>query len=182
MSGMMRNRRPLRGAEVTGGLAPIIGDDPAILVLGSSPSVMSLEKGEYYGNPRNHFWQIMERIAGVPADAPYAERTSCLKQRRIALWDVLCTCERHASCDQSIRNPLANDIAGLLEDHPTIVCIALNGKVGATRWMRQLLPEVMNRTDIRIVSLPSTSPANARLSLEEKAAAWAVIMTCIEEE
>lgn len=179
---MMRSRRPLPGAEPACGLDPVIGDDPAILVLGSSPSVISLERGEYYGNPRNHFWQIMERIAGVPADAPYAERIACLKRRRIALWDVIATCDRHASCDQSIRNPRANDIAALLEDHPTIVCIALNGKVGATRWMRQLLPDVMNRTHIRVVSLPSSSPANARLSLEEKAAAWAVIMSCIEEE
>ena len=151
----MRNRNPAPGKEYTCGLPPVTGENPAVLILGSSPSVMSLEKAEYYGNPRNQFWQIMERIAGVPADRPYAERISCLKKRRFALWDVLATCERHASCDQSIRNPQANDIAGLLEDYPTIACIALNGNVGATRWMRRLLPEVMSRTDIRIYSLPS---------------------------
>jgi len=178
----MKNSRHAADAGCTGGLPPVIGESPAVLILGSSPSVISLEKGEYYGNPRNHFWQIMERIAGVPADQPYAERIASLKRCRIALWDVLATCDRHASCDQSIRNPLPNDIGALLDDHPTIVCIALNGKVGATRWFRQLLPRVLERPDIRIVSLPSSSPANARMSLDEKAAAWAGIMTCLNEE
>jgi len=178
---MMRNSPPGPGGAFTCGLAPVIGERPAALVLGSSPSVISLERKEYYGNPRNQFWQIMERIAGVPADMPYAERISCLKEARIALWDVLATCERHASCDQSIRNPQANDITGLLENYPSICCIALNGKVGATRWMHRLLPEVMSRTDIRIYSLPSSSPANARLSLEEKVAAWAVLQTCMND-
>jgi TDG/mug DNA glycosylase family protein len=177
----MRNRSPAAGQEYTCGLPPVIGENPAVLILGSSPSVMSLEKGEYYGNPRNHFWQIMERIAGVPADLPYAERIACMKRRRIALWDVLATCERHASCDHSIRNPRVNAIGTLLDDHPTIVCIALNGKVGATRWMRRLLPDIMERTDIRIVCLPSSSPANARMSLDEKTAVWAGIMTSVDK-
>ena len=170
------------GVESTGGLPPVIGDRPVVLILGSSPSVISLEKKEYYANPRNHFWQIMERIAGVPADRSYAERIACMKERRIALWDVLAACERHASCDQSIRNPQANDIAAVLDTNPSIACIALNGKVGATRWMRTLLPDVMERPYIRIFSLPSSSPANAGLSIEGKAAQWSRIMDCMKEE
>ncbi|MBT8507332.1 hypothetical protein AZH53_02660 [Methanomicrobiaceae archaeon CYW5] len=178
----MRSKQSASCAEGTGGLPPVIGDCPAVLILGSSPSVISLQKGEYYGNPRNHFWQLMERIAGVPADGSYTERIAGLKERRIALWDVLATCERHASCDQSIRNPRANNIADVLDNNPSIACIALNGKVGATRWMRRLMPDVMERADIRIFFLPSSSPANARLSLEEKAVEWARIMDCIKEK
>ena len=39
--------------------APIIDNNTKILILGSIPGKQSLEKQEYYANPRNTFWKIL---------------------------------------------------------------------------------------------------------------------------
>ncbi|MFA6364057.1 DNA-deoxyinosine glycosylase [Methanoregula sp.] len=152
------------------GLAPIAGTDPEVLILGSFPSCQSLLKGEYYGNPQNQFWKIVEIIFGIDRILPYTVRTSRLVEHRIALWDVLATCARDGSADISIRNPVPNDIRGFLASHPTIRCIALNGNT-AGRYYARMMPHVPGTI------LPSTSPAYARMSLAEKARQWACICT-----
>jgi len=74
---------------MSGGLSPVAGEAPTILILGSYPSLLSLQAGEYYANPRNAFWRVMATIFGVPAHLPYGERTAALTARGVALWDVL---------------------------------------------------------------------------------------------
>ena len=56
------------------GLAPLIDGRSRVVILGSFPSVKSLDKQEYYGNPQNHFWPIVERLLGIVRTCPYAER------------------------------------------------------------------------------------------------------------
>ena len=140
------------------------GADPEILILGSYPSRQSLAKGEYYGNPQNQFWKIVEILTGDRPHPAYTVRTSLLIEHRIALWDVLCTCARERSADTAIRNPVPNDIRGFLAVHPTIRCIALNGNAAGRYYARMNigLPGII---------LPSTSPAYARMSLARKSAA-----------
>jgi len=152
------------------GLAPIAGTDPEILILGSYPSILSLEKSEYYGNPQNQFWKIMELLLGIDHTMPYTVRTSLLKERRIALWDVLCACTREGSADTAIRDPVPNDIRGFVSARPTIRCIALNGKI-AGLYFKRMIPGLPGTI------LPSTSPAYARMSLTQKAQHWACIRT-----
>ncbi|WP_067051744.1 DNA-deoxyinosine glycosylase [Methanofollis ethanolicus] len=153
------------------GLLPAAGRDPRVLILGSFPSVASLQAGEYYANPRNAFWQVMERAFGVPADLPYEERIVLLAEKGVALWDVLAGCRREGSSDASIRDARANDIPGFLRDHPTVRTVVLNGRA-AEQWLRRVHPEVWAMPGIVVLSLPSTSPANARLTVEEKVALW----------
>ena len=153
------------------GLPPVTGRDPEILILGSFPSRMSLGKGEYYGNPKNQFWRIMGALFGIDPACPYAARTRLLAEHRVALWDVLATCSRDGSMDSAIRDPVANDIRGFVAAHPTIRCIALNGGT-AGRYFAQLNPGLTGHV------LPSTSPAYARLTLEEKTRVW---RSCLEQ-
>ncbi|MDD4255045.1 MAG: DNA-deoxyinosine glycosylase [Methanofollis sp.] len=153
------------------GLLPAAGRDPRVLILGSFPSVASLQAGEYYANPRNAFWQVMEGVFGVPADLPYEERLGLLAEKGVALWDVLAGCTREGSSDASIRDARANDIPGFLRDHPTVRTVALNGRA-AEHWLRRVHPGVWEIPGVRVLPLPSTSPANARLSVEEKVALW----------
>src|SRR5512137_185591 len=84
------------------GLQPLSGTTPRVLVLGSFPSVLSLAHGEYYGNPRNRFWSVMQELLAVPAALPYPERTARLTQENIALWDVVRGCIREGSADMRI--------------------------------------------------------------------------------
>ncbi|MFA5253739.1 MAG: DNA-deoxyinosine glycosylase [Methanoregula sp.] len=147
------------------GLLPVVGNDPRILILGSYPSVQSLAKREYYGNPHNQFWTIVEHIIGIDRSLPYAARTAQLTGRGVALWDVLASCTRKGSADATIHDTVPNDIAGFLESHPTVRCIALNGTAAGRYFSRETCP-------VPAVVLPSTSPANARLSLNEKTRIW----------
>jgi TDG/mug DNA glycosylase family protein len=150
------------------GLAPVSGRDPAILILGSYPSSLSLAKNEYYGNPQNQFWKIIESLLEIDHTIPYTSRIALLTEQRIALWDVIFTCTREGSADTAIRDPVPNDIRGFIEDHPTIRCIALNGNT-AGRYFKTMAP------GLPYIILPSTSPANARMTLAQKTQSWACI-------
>jgi TDG/mug DNA glycosylase family protein len=151
-------------------LLPIHGKSPEVIILGSFPSRQSLLKNEYYGNPRNHFWQIMEALFSLDRHLPYRVRTSRLIDHRIALWDVICTCSREGSADARIQNPVFNDLAGFLVAFPTLHLVALNGR-SAGRYYHQLNISA----SVPAVVLPSTSPANTRYSLDEKIRRWEII-------
>ena len=44
------------------GFLPVIGNFPRIMILGSMPSVESLNQQQYYGHPRNQFWAILSAL------------------------------------------------------------------------------------------------------------------------
>src|SRR5512137_196014 len=154
------------------GFLPIYGESVEVLILGSFPSRQSLEKNEYYGNPRNHLWHIIEALFSIDRHLPYAVRISRLTEHRIALWDILSGCYRDGSADAQIRQPVFNDLAAFLRAHPEIRLVALNGST-AGRYYHQMTISTL----VPAVILPSTSPANARVSLPEKVSAWSIIRT-----
>jgi TDG/mug DNA glycosylase family protein len=146
------------------------GTLPRVLVLGSFPSVLSLERAEYYGNPRNRFWAVMEEVFGIPAALPYPERCRRLEHEGVALWDVVAACSRPGSADSRIRNPVPNDILGFVRALPSVRLIALNGSTAGRLYHR--LCEVPG---IPVVTLPSTSPANAAVTFAEKVRMWDMV-------
>ena len=152
------------------GLIPVTGNDPQVLVLGSYPSIISLEKREYYGNPKNRFWAVMEELFAVPVALPYPERIALLTQHKIALWDVVRTCERPGSADSRIRHPAPNDITGFARTHPTLRLVVLNGSTAGRLYHK--LAEVPG---LPSVTLPSTSPANAGVTFADKVRKWRII-------
>ena len=152
------------------GLDPVAGERPCVLILGSFPSVLSLAHHEYYGNPRNQFWRIIEAHFAIPAGLPYPDRIRMLTARGLALWDVIGSCERPGSADSRIRDPVPNDIAGFVRAHPAIRLVALNGSTAGRLYHR--FAEVPGLPSVR---LPSTSPANAAVTFGEKVRAWRVV-------
>jgi TDG/mug DNA glycosylase family protein len=158
--------------DISCGLPPVTGPSPLILILGSFPSVLSLERGEYYGNPKNRFWAVMEELFAIPSALPYPERTLHLTENKVALWDVVRCCTREGSADSRIRHPVPNDIAGFVRAHPAIRLVALNGSTAGSLYHR--LAEVPG---IPSVILPSTSPANAAMTFAEKVHRWEMVRT-----
>jgi TDG/mug DNA glycosylase family protein len=152
------------------GLFPLAGPEPRILVLGSFPSVLSLAHNEYYGNPRNRFWAVMEVLFQIPAALPYAERCRRLTGEKVALWDVVAACSRPGSADSRIRDPVPNDIAAFIRANPSVRLITLNGSTAGRLYHR--LAEVPG---IHSVTLPSTSPAHAALTFEAKVKKWSIV-------
>src|SRR5437867_10479979 len=110
-----------------------------VLILGSFPSKQSLARGEYYANPRNHFWQIMERLFGL-AGLSYSARMECLLARGIGIWDVIGECVRKGSLDSNITNPVSNDVCGLLAHHSNLKRVVFNGG-SPDSIVRRLVPE-----------------------------------------
>ena len=156
------------------GFDPIAGPEPRVLILGTGPSEQSLREGRYYANPRNDFWSIMERLFAGGRPLEYAARVEMLKDAGVALWDVLAQAERAGSLDANIRAPVANDLAGFLQTHPTIVTVFFNGAT-AERLFQAHCASALAGRDVRLVRLPSTSPANASISSALKLAAWQAV-------
>lgn len=152
---------------------PIVDARSRLLVLGSMPGAMSLEKREYYGHPLNAFWKIMFSIFNQEIADEYNEKIAFLKMHSIALWDVLESCERTGSADAAIRNPKPNDIRGLLCGYPAIQRVLFNGKS-----VEKLFKKYIGYNDLPGVAfrvLPSTSPAHA-VRFEDKYTAWERVM------
>lgn len=149
---------------------PIINKECKILILGSIPGEESLRKQQYYGYPRNHFWKIMFTIFNTEFTDDYDEKTTFLLKNNIALWDVIQNCEREGSLDSNIKNPIPNDINGLLLKYPNIKLICFNGKK-AEESFKRYVQKGLERKDIKTISLPSTSPANT-MKFEDKLKIW----------
>ncbi|MDI9369388.1 MAG: DNA-deoxyinosine glycosylase [Synergistaceae bacterium] len=155
--------------------------DAVALILGSMPGEASLRAGQYYAHPRNAFWPVMEAVLGVGADLPYEERIAALIDRRVALWDVLASCVRPGSLDSDIVDSTAvpNDLPGFLTEHPLVRTVFFNGTKAEQAWRRHIAPALPG-SPLRLVRLPSTSPANASYSTERKIEAWRVVPLAVE--
>ena len=169
--------------RVIRGLEPLAGPDARVLILGTIPSRRSLEVSEYYANPRNAFWFIMEALCGAPPTPGYAARVALLRRARVALWDVLRTAERAGSLDAAIvpGTEVPNDIGALLRRCPHVHAIFLNGGKADALFRRCVLPRLSaESTNVpRFARLPSTSPANARLSRPAKLEAWRAVAVAL---
>lgn len=151
----------------------VAAKDARILILGSMPGERSLAAAEYYAHPRNAFWRIMQEVAGVDPAASYDERLRSLKRRGIALWDVLHSCERQGSLDAAIEkgSVKVNDFEAFFRGHLQIRVVLLNGGTAERYYKRYVLPVIANEK-IEHIGMPSTSPAHAAMSIEQKIKVW----------
>ncbi len=135
------------------GLPPILPEGAVkALILGSFPSVQSLERREYYAHPQNWFWRVMAHCGVVgDARAPYAERIEQVRTRRIAVWDLYEQVRREGSGDDKIRDAVPNRVVELLESRGPFP-ILLNGR--RLREFRRAFPGL----EVELIALPSTSP------------------------
>lgn len=163
------------------GLPPLVGVDTRVLVLGSFPSVKSLQLQQYYAHPQNHFWLIMQTLwpeAPWPADRDYTQRSHCLLAQGVGLWDVYAQCEREGSLDSAIRAAQLNDFEALLQRCPRLSGIAHNGgeSFRHAKAVKNSLLHAGLAEQVTLHRLPSTSPANASWTFEQKRTAWAAVM------
>lgn len=159
------------------GLAPVVGPQTQLLVLGSFPGVASLAVQQYYAHPQNQFWRLLQALWPAhpqPGPQDYAGRCAWLLERGLGLWDVYDSCERQGSLDAAIRRPQVNDFAALRARCPQLRGLAHNGAESFRHAGAALaalnLPGV--NLPVQACKLPSTSPANAAWSFERKRMAW----------
>lgn len=155
---------------ITHPFAPVYDTDSQILILGTLPSVKSRENDFFYGHPQNRFWKVIAGLCGAPVPRTVEQKRELLLANRIALWDVIGSCEIRGSSDSSIRNVVPADLSRILDAAP-IRKIFTNGSKASQLYRRYQLP----LTQIPDIPLPSTSPANAAWSLDALCSAWRVI-------
>lgn len=149
------------------GLPPVARRDARLFILGSLPGDASLAAGQYYAHPQNAFWRLVGTVIGEQLQSlDYAARLERLKANRIGLWDVVAHARRRGSLDQAIREPGHNPLADYLAGFPDLEAVAFNGATAAAAGRK-----LLEATPLKLIDLPSSSPANTR-PLEEKAAAW----------
>ena len=153
-------------------IPPTFDERSRVLVLGSLPSPKSREYGFNYGHPRNRFWQVMAQLADEPIpDTVNRKRDFCLRHH-IALWDVVAECDIEGASDASIRNASPNDLARIVAHAPIEAVFCTGAK--AFELYNKLGCE--KACGLPAVKLPSTSPANAKATIEELAAAYACVL------
>lgn len=155
--------------------SPISAEDSKILILGTMPGTKSLELNQYYGHSQNNFWKFIFTILKEDISFDYETKKAILIKNKIALWDVLQFCDRVGSLDSAIKNEIANDFESFLKDHPDITMILFNGQKAAA-FFKKYVP--LEKT-YQLITLPSSSPANASKPFESKLAEWKVIRLLI---
>ena len=161
---------------------PVIGRRPRVIILGSMPGVASLEAVQYYAHPRNAFWSIIADLFAIDQQASYAERIRQVTVLPLILWDTLQSCHRPGSLDSNIDtgSAQANDFPALLRQFPEIRAIVFNGTASEKYFRKLVVPILPAVTDIELLRMPSTSPANAGMNFEQKLAAWRRILDFID--
>ena len=153
--------------HITHASIPIfINENSSVLILGSLPSVKSREYGFYYGHKMNRFFPVLSRIFNEKEPITIDERKEFLNRHNIALYDVIYECDIYGSSDSSIKNPTVIDIEDILKTYHNIKTIGVNGGKAKALFDKYLFPKI-NDKNIRIVYLPSTSPANAKMSVDD---------------
>ena len=111
----------------------------------------------------------MNNLFGVSEHLPYSERCEELIRKRIVLWDMCKQFARKGSSDTAIKHIEVNKVDELLREFPSIQIVACNGRASANLLKKHVrLP-----SDIRVITLPSSSPAHAmKNAVVMKAQLW----------
>ena len=155
-------------------IPPIYNKNSKILILGSFPSVKSRESQFFYHHPQNRFWKVLSSVLDKDTPITIDEKKDFLLDNNIALWDVIASCYIEGSSDSRIKNVVANDLNKIIDtcDIKQIFC---NGGKSFELYKKYC----EKNTNLKAIKLPSTSPANARFSLEKLVEDWKVIQDYI---
>lgn len=150
---------------------PYYDSNSKILILGTIPSVQSRKVGFYYCHPQNRFWKVLANLYQEEIPHTIEEKKQFLTHHHIALWDVIASCTIEGSSDQSILNPVCNDLTFLL-NNSMVEKIYTTGQKAYNLYQKYCYPNTKKEATL----LPSTSPANAAYSLEKLVDAYSKII------
>ncbi|WP_317854574.1 DNA-deoxyinosine glycosylase [Chakrabartyella piscis] len=160
----MKNQTP---QHVTHTFPALFQPDSKILILGSVPSVKSREQNFYYGHPQNRFWKILSACFDAPLPITIEEKTAFAKIYGIALYDVVESCDIIGSSDASIQNAVPTDLSIILKETGNIPIFG-NGAAACKLYGKYQEKSV----GYPIISLPSSSPANAAWTQDRLISTW----------
>jgi len=137
--------------------------DPEILILGSFPSIKSFEDNFFYAHPQNQFWNLLSAVYDYKRLQSVEEKSNFLENHKIALWDMIKSCERENSLDSNLKKIEVNNIKAFLQEHPTINKVCFTGKTS-----EKLYKQHFSYLKVPTFYLPSPSPAYRAMKYDEK--------------
>ncbi len=175
----METEKNLEYTHVLHTFGPVYNANSKILILGSLPSVKSRKQQFYYGHPQNRFWKVIATIFEENIPETIEEKRTLLLKNQVALWDVIESCDIIGSSDSSIRNVKENDMRVIL-GQAKIEAILLNGSKAYELFIKYCQAYTKNE-NLKLVKLPSTSPANATWTLDRLTQIWKnEIIACLK--
>jgi hypoxanthine-DNA glycosylase len=159
-------------ADIKTSFNPISNSDSTVLILGTMPGDKSLELGEYYGHPRNRFWKIISTITDNNLPQSYADKKALLLKTKISIWDVAHKANRKGSLDSAIEDEEPNDLGSFIASHKNLKVIGFNGTKSEALFDKYFDRE----KGFKYVLLPSTSPANTGVNLDNICKIWRQIL------
>ena len=156
-------------------LSPIVDGKTRVLIVGSMPGKQSLDKQQYYGNARNHFWPMIGEVLEIDVPENYEQRIELVQTNKIGLWDVIQSCERKGSLDATIRNETPNDFEALFQQFPQIHLVLFNGTKAFDVFKKHIGLAILESRHHE--KMPSTSPIPGKniKSFEEKVEDWQIM-------
>lgn len=148
---------------------PVVAPNTQVLILGSLPGEASLAARRYYAHPQNRFWALAGAVIDRE-DLPsldYADRLETLIGSGVGLWDTVASARRQGSLDAAIREAEHAPLVELAATLPCLRAVGFNGKTAARIGRPQLAG-----SGLVLVDLPSSSPAHAAMTVEEKRQRW----------
>ena len=159
---------------------PIFDRNSKILILGSFPSVISRKFGFYYTNPQNRFWRVLAGILNADLPESTDEKINFLLAHRIAIYDAAISCEIKGSSDAKMSKIVPVNLKPIFKE-ANITQVYANGGKAYEICKKYLDDEILKATKNEVIKLPSTSPANAKFSLEKLVCEWQVVVKAVIE-
>ena len=158
---------------------PIFDKNSKILILGSFPSVISRKFGFYYTNPQNRFWRVLAGILNAPVPESTDGKINFLLAHRIAIYDAAISCEIKGSSDAKMTAVEPANLEPIFKT-ANITQVYANGGKAHEICKKYLEDEILKATKNVVIKLSSTSPANAKFSIDKLASEWSVIAEALK--
>ena len=159
---------------------PIFDKNSKILILGSFPSVISRKFGFYYTNAQNRFWRVLAGVLNADVPESTDEKIKFLLSHHIAIYDAAISCEIEGSSDSKMSKIVPVNLKPLFKES-NITQVYANGGKAYEICKKYLESEIIKVTKNEVIKLPSTSPANAKFSLEKLKYEWKVVAEAVIE-
>ena len=159
---------------------PIFDKNSQILILGSFPSVISSKFGFYYTNPQNRFWRVLAGVLNADLPKSKDENINFLLFHHIAIYDAAISCEIEDSNDAKMSKIVPVNLKPIFKT-ANITQVYANGGKAYEICKKYLEDEIIKATKNEVIKLPSTSPANAKFSLEKLMHEWRVVAKAVIE-
>ncbi len=149
-----------------------INNDAETLILGSFPSIKSREESFYYMHKSNRFYKILKELYNDEdfVNPSIEMKKQALKKHKIALYDVILTCDIQNSDDASINEVVPIDLDNILNQYHNLKKIAVLGSTAKKFYLN-----FFSHIKLPTYFLPSTSARNASYSLNKLVEIWKVI-------